>query len=289
MTTTTATERPTEQVTAAAVMTPGREWIYRAQDDGPSRRVRIVGERRTARTVQMEIEHLDGARAGQRQVVGLRRLKGPWEEVAAIDALDAKRRELVASRRFRRPEDTAALVALARVMPHGVIDLPEWPGGSVVIRDPDAVASRCRVPLADLMPESDSLGTEDGLLVSADVLVRIAQAACAAHPGTMHTELLSRERRLLIDPRSRELRTQEPAGPVTAILHEWCGTEPLELRLRLAALENALAWQRALVTSAAEALRRCDLGTVADNLERLSQRGDDDYDSPDVPFEHLFQ
>ncbi|MDX5399015.1 MAG: hypothetical protein LPK92_04745, partial [Actinomycetes bacterium] len=102
---------------------------------------------------------------------------------------------------------------------------------------------------------------------------RVARAICTAHPEAMRKELLKRERRLLLAPHSREVRATAPENDLTGVLHDWCGTQPSEIRLRLIALENELSWQRSLVREAMEMLRACGVGALADNLASLSRQG----------------
>lgn len=258
----------------AAAMTPGEEWIFRAQDDGPSRRVRIIGPHRTPSSVQMEIELLEGPRSGQQVKVGLRRLKGPWSGVEAFDAHDRLHRDLEKSHNAsHRAEYAAAVAAAGVVVPTDVMEGLSWPGRGVVVHDHDALASVCGTPFSELVRAGDSIEMDEGLLVSADAFIRIAKAACTAHPGMMTADLLRRERRLLLVPHSRDLRAGDPREDVTTVLHDWCGTQPLETRLHMIALENELSWHRALLRAAVDTLRACRAETVADNLERLSREG----------------
>lgn len=258
----------------AAAITPGEEWIFRAQDDGPSRRVRIVGEHRTPTTIQMEIEHLEGPRAGQRVRVGLRRLKGPWSGVKEFDTHDRLHRELANSHlNVYSSEYSAAVAVTGAIVPSHVLEKLSWPGRGIVVHDPDALATVCDAPFTDLVHAGESLETESGLLVNATAFVRIAKTACTAHPGMMTAELLRRERRLLLAPHAREVRSEAPEDGVAAILHEWCGTQPSEIHLRVVALENELSWQRALVRRSMEMLTACGFQTLADNLAALSHQG----------------
>lgn len=263
-----------EMENQAAAITPGEEWIFRAQDEGPSRRVRIVGEYRTPTTIQMEIEHLEGPRAGQRVKVGLRRLKGPWSGVEEYDAHDRRHRDLANSHlNAHSSEYSAAVVAAGALVPSHVMEKLSWPGRGMVVHDPDALATVCDALFTDLVQADESLESEAGLLVNAQAFIRIAKAACTAHPGLMTPELLRRERRLLLVPHVREVRAATPEDGVAAVLHGWCGTHPSEIGLRVEALENELSWQRALVREAMEMLTACGFETLARNLASLSCQG----------------
>ncbi|NCD20285.1 MAG: hypothetical protein EOL89_09935 [Actinobacteria bacterium] len=236
--------------------------------------MRIVGEHRTSTTIQMEIEHLEGPRAGQRVKVGLRRLKGPWSGVEAFDSHDRKLRDLERSHHAtHRTDYSAAAVVIAAAVPAHVMEGLSWPGRGVVVHDQEALSALCGVPATELVREDDSIEADDGLLVGADTMVRVARAICTAHPEAMRKELLKRERRLLLAPHSREVRAAVPENDVTGVLHDWCGTQPSEIRLRLIALENELSWQRSLVREAMEMLRACGVGALADNLASLSRQG----------------
>lgn len=274
MTTVTPAERLRAMEEVAAGIPRGAEWIFRSQDEGPSRRVRIVGEHRTPTTIQMEIEHLEGPRSGQRATVGLRRLKGPWAGVEEFDARERRRGEIERSHRAsHRPDYSAALVVLAAVVPETVMTARAFPGSRMTVHDQEALAALCGAPFSELVREEESLTTEDGVVVSADAAVRIAKAACTANPGLLTTELLKRERRLLLVPYHREVRAAAEEDGAVAVLHDWCGTQPSEIRLRIVALENELAWQRSLVREATDLLRACGVVALADNLASLSGQG----------------
>jgi hypothetical protein len=273
-----------------AAITPGEEWIFRAEDDGPSRRVRIVGEHRTPTTIQMEIEHLEGPRAGQRVTVGLRRLKGPWSGVAEFDDHDRRHRDLESSHRNgHSPEYSAATAVAAAIVPNHVMEKLSWPGRGIVVHDPDALATVCDAPFADLVHAGESLESESGLLVNAQAFIRIAKAACTAHPDMMTAELLRRERRLLLAPHAREVCSGAPEDGVAAVLHDWCGTQPSEIRLRVVALENELSWQRALVRQAMEMLTACGFETLSDNLASLSRQGPRERRNGEYPHEYAVE
>lgn len=273
MTTQTAADRLRELEEEAAGIPPGAEWIFRAQDEGPSRKVRVIRPHRSPTSVQMEIEHLEGPRSGRRATVGLRRLKGPWAGVEEYDAREQKRREIEQSHHVsHRADYSAALVVLATAVPETVMTTRAFPGRRIVVRDREALAALCGAPFSDLVREQESLTTEDGVLVAADALVRIARAACAAHPELVRAELLKREPRLLLVPYVREVRASGPEDGVVTLLHDWCGSEPSEVRLRIVALENELDWQRALVREATELLRACGVEALADNLANLARQ-----------------
>ena len=61
---------------------------------------------------------------------------------------------------------------------------------------------------------------------------------------------------------------EEHGKPVRAILREWCGTEPVELRSEIAELRRESARLGKLAESALDALRRSGQVREADRLER---------------------
>lgn len=263
----------------AATITPGAEWIYRAQDRGRSQRVRVIGPNRSGSTLRMDVEFLDGDRAGQRRLVGLRRLKGPWAEVEAFEALDRKRRRIEDSFDPWTPMHGAALEAVEHLVPEEVAGPREW-CGRFLVHDREALASLCGVAFDDLTTEEDSIESKEGLEIGASSVVRVARAACAANPERMASLLLVRDRHLLLASTPSHHGGDWEAR-VTELLHDWCGTPPLSLRMLLMALENEMSWQRALVGAGVDALRRAGARTAADNLERLSRDGPAEEPDPD--------
>lgn len=280
-----AAERQAQRMLAmeeeAAAITPGEEWIYRAQDRGRSQRVLVVGPDRTASTVRMEVQLLDGERAGQTRFVGLRRLKAPWSDVEAYDALDRKRRQIEDSHHGFHPEYGAAREAVRLLVPSEVAGWPEWYVSGFVVRDRDTLASLCQVPFGELVPEEDSIEAEDDLLIGAASFIRIAKAACAAQPDSLAAPLLLRDRREILRRPAENAWAAQSEEHETDLLHEWSGIQRFNTRLHLMALENEAAWQRSLVGAAVDTLRRCGAKSVAANLERLSRDGPPDEEDPD--------
>lgn len=262
----------------AAAITPGEEWIYRAQDKGRSQRVRVIGQERMVSTIQMEVEFLDGERTGRRRLVGLQRLKAPWSEVGEYDARDTKLRRIEGSHDRFNPSRRAAHVVFQRLIPTAVAVPSRWPMRGIVVQDAEALGTLCRHPVTELVTEEESISTGSGLLLSTAAMVSVAKAACAADPDGMRSELLARDRRSLLAPSQRNEWEIDSEEEVTEILHAWCGTRPLEFRRMVIRLENEVAWQRALVASAIDALRRCRARKAAENLERLAREGPPEVD-----------
>lgn len=277
MTTVTAAAREAERMRQmeekVKQITPGDEWIYRAQDKGRSHRVLVLGPERLGSSIQMRVRLLEGERAGQERSVGLNRLKGPWSGVAAYDELDRKRRRIEGSYDRFNPSRRAADVVFQRLIPTAVAVPSRWPMRGIVVQDAEALSTLCRRPFAELVGEEEFISTNSGLLLSATAMVSVAKAACAADPGGMRTELLSRDRRSLLAPSQRNEWEVDWEEETTEILHGWCGTRPLEFHRMVMHLENEVVWQKALVASAIDALRRCRARKAAENLERLSREG----------------
>ena len=61
---------------------------------------------------------------------------------------------------------------------------------------------------------------------------------------------------------------EEHGKPVRAVLRDWCGVEPVELRSELAEVRKETARLGALAESALDALRRSGQFKEADRLER---------------------
>jgi hypothetical protein len=53
----------------------GDEWIYRVRDDALSERVRIIEIQRRKQSFRVEVEFIDGEKAGQRENVPGKRLR----------------------------------------------------------------------------------------------------------------------------------------------------------------------------------------------------------------------
>lgn len=70
-------------------MNVGDEWIYRARPHSPSERVKIASIEKRRQTTRVDIEFLDGGKAGTRDNVPATRLPRPWSEVTAYDDLMA--------------------------------------------------------------------------------------------------------------------------------------------------------------------------------------------------------
>ena len=264
----------------AAAITPGEEWIYRAQDKGRSQRVRVIGQERMVSTIQMEVEFLDGERTGRRRLVGLQRLKAPWSEVGEYDARDRKLRRIEGSYRGYRPECGAASEAVRFLVPQEAAGWSDSHADGFIVRDRELLASLCQEPFGDLVAEDDSMEVEGDLIVGADSFIRIAKAACSAQSDALAEPLLLRDRREILRPPAKSDWGAEMAEYATDLLHQWSGIPRFTTRLHLVALENEAAWQRSLVGAAVDTLRRCGAKAVATNLERLSREGPPDEETP---------
>lgn len=67
----------------------GDEWIYRQRPYMPSERVKVIGIEKRKPTTRVDIEFLDGDKAGVCENVPGTRLPRPWNEVAEYDELMA--------------------------------------------------------------------------------------------------------------------------------------------------------------------------------------------------------
>lgn len=274
-------QRIREMEEQAAAITPGEEWIFRAQDKGRSQRVLVIGPERTGSSIQMEVQFLDGEKASHRRLVGLQRLKAPWSQVGEYDAFDRKRRRIEDSHHGYHSDHRAAREAVQLLVPPQAAGWHDSHVGSFVVRDRDLLASLCQVPFGELVTEEDSIEVEGVLAVGADSSVRIAKAVCAAQSDSLAEHLLLRDRREILRPPTENDWGAQTEELDTDLLHQWSGIQRFSVRLHLMALENEAAWQRSLVGAAVDTLRRCGAKSVAANLERLSREGPADESDPD--------
>jgi|GEM_PF-3787448 len=265
---------------------PGEYWIHRAQDKGPSRKVLIIGPRATKTNVQMEVEHLEGARAGQKQWVGLERLKGPWVGVEEYDALQDRWRRLEDSDRdVDWSELTAALAVFQQLIPATVAAVANFPFQyAVQIHDISALELICQDSLEEVLGAEDSIEDDGARWVGAAATIRIARAACAARFGEMLPVLAQRERRLLLQTASRNTTGLETEASATAVLHEWCGTREATVGMHFRAAERERERLNGLVRAAVTALRSAGRHKAADRLEEQLRQGViHTYADPDDP------
>jgi hypothetical protein len=265
---------------------PDQAWAYRGRWNDPLVAVRVVriGVRRPARVL---VHFLDDEFEGLEEWVPPARLKCPWREVDAFRARETQWEAVTADGPLRdSPLESAAMVVFEELIDPALATMGyNATSGISYIHDLPALAAFLdEDPDAWQVPPSF---LEDGaLIVPWSVTERIARRAAARDP---HRLLLYVERE---EAEARREATyghwyragrgeerhmpaeacaqfdEEHSMPVRAILREWAGQEPADLRDAVHELRLEAAAQAALATAALAALREHGYTREANRLER---------------------
>lgn len=143
-------------------MEVGDEWICRLRPYRPSERVRIVGIEKRKQTTRVDIEFLDGGKAGARENVHGARLPRPWSDGVEYDALMANWQRLDRDSPDES-EDWVVAEVFSLLNPEDVAsyDCPSVRHGTSIYRL-ETLEQVLRRPMADVLEQVEWF-THDGV------------------------------------------------------------------------------------------------------------------------------
>lgn len=237
-------------------MEVGDEWIYRLRQYSTSERVKIVGIEKRKRSTRVDIEFLDGDRAGLVENVSGSRLPRPWRDVAAYDELMASWQRLD-NDDLDETEDWAVTDVFDLLIPEDVaaFDRSIVRHGTTIYQR-EALEGILRVPLSDFLEQFEWFEEAGNTEVSARGSLLIAECACRANPTPMldsvmaseaetrerckrgrtwHGNQVSDEQRTTPEWEFEWYRTR--LRPAHELLRQWCGHRSVTFYERLTAAE----------------------------------------------------
>lgn len=274
----------------------GEAWAYRARWQDPLVQVTVVryGVKSPRRVL---VRFIGDEFEGHQDWVPPARLKAPWQDVGEFVAHE-RRWDAVTS---ASPNDDAPEASAASVVFHHLIGRElatlGWNAerGVIRIHDVEALAALLDLDPADLRSDPLSFEEDGDLIASWSVTSNVARRAAERDPHAVlryveREEVDARREAVFgrtypkrgkgeawhISPEIRAQVDQEHGQPLRAVLREWCGQEPVDLRTELAELRKEASRLGALAQAALDALRRAGHVREANRLERESgaARGD---------------
>jgi hypothetical protein len=234
----------------------GDEWIYRLKAYSPSERVKIAGIEKRKQTTRVDIEFLDGERAGLHDNVPGTRLHGPWSTVECFDERMANWRRLSDSE-IDEAEESAVGDVFDLLIPEPVATYYDSSvRNGATVRDPVALEHLVRRPMSDLLERVEWFEHDEVLEMSAEGTLLIAQYASAANPAPILERIMREEAQIRqyckrgreydsIDGSSKNTSSPEweyewyrkGQRRVHELLRSWCGHRSVTFVERLTAAE----------------------------------------------------
>lgn len=253
------------------------EWIYRKRPYSPSERVRIIDIEKRKQTVRVDIQFLDGDKAGVRENVPGTRLPRRWSDVAAYDELMANWQRLSGSD-IDEIEESAVGDVFDQLIPDSVATYYDSAvRNGATVRDRKALEQLMRRPLGDVLRQVEWFEHDEVLELSADGTLLIAQYVCAADPPPILERVMAEEAEVRQHcKRGREYDAIDGSGkttsspeweyewyrkrqrPVHELLRGWCGHRAVTFVERLTAAEAEVRRLDILVGTLVDTLRKHD-------------------------------
>jgi hypothetical protein len=270
-----------------ASLTIGEHWAYRARQQDPLVEVSVLrlGSKAPARVV---VRWVADEFEGMQDWVPRARLKANW---AGVDEFRARERRwdgvLAESEEWPEAMFSAVSLAFQLLLDENLATLGyNAENGVVKIHDVTTLSAFLELDAEGLRDASPTTFEEDGdLIAPLTTAILIARRAVEREPNRV-LQYIEREeadaQREAIEGRhypdrkggwdvSPEICRQvdeEHGKPVRAILREWCGAGPVEVRHEIAALREEAERLQKLATSALEALRAAGHEGTANRIER---------------------
>jgi hypothetical protein len=233
----------------------GEEWVYRQRTYSSSERVQIVSIEKRKQTTRVDIEFLDGDKAGARENVPGTRLPRRWCDVVEYDELMANWQRLDRDA-LDETEEWAVGEVFSLLIPEDVAAYGCSPvrQGTSVYR-PEALEQVLRRPVADVLEQVEWFTHEGVTELSARGSLLVAEYACAVSPplvldSVMESEAEAREH----CKRGRDFKGidgekhsstpeweyewyRRNLRPYHELLRQWCGHRSVTFYERLTAAE----------------------------------------------------
>ena len=275
-------------MSAPAEPAVGEAWAYRARYQDPL--VQVVVVRFGVKTPRrVRVRFVDDEFEGREDWVPPARLKAPWQEVDAFIARERRWEAVVsASPEYDAPDESAASIVFDLLIDSGLATLGyNAERGVIRIHDVDGLATYLDLDPAEQRADAVSFEEEGDLVAPWPITITVAKRAAERDPHTIlryveHEEADARREAVFgraypkrgkskaweVSPEICAQVDEEHGKPVRAVLRDWCGVEPVELRSELAEVRKETARLGALAESALDALRRSGQVREANRLER---------------------
>ncbi|GHJ50610.1 hypothetical protein Cs7R123_79520 [Catellatospora sp. TT07R-123] len=255
----------------------GDEWAYRARDNAPSERVRIVSVTPGKQSVRVEVAFSDDPQRKSETVPGSR-LRVRWEGVEAYDALMANWQR-IDDCVLDEVEQSCVGMVFELLVPADIAEL-EWSSvrDATGIRDLEGLASLIGLKTKEILAAGPWFEHDGAIMLSRTGTLAIAEAACRHTPMPVLNWVVEQETELRHKCKHgserRNYLTGEPETtspqweyhwylshhrPRHELLRQWCG-------------HRAVTFQERLIAAEAEA-RRLDL-LVTELIAALERAGD---------------
>lgn len=264
----------------------GDEWIYRLKAYGPSERVKILSVEKRKQTIRVDIEFLDGGKAGLHDNVPGNRLRGPWSTVAAYEERMTHWQRLSATD-LDETEESAVGEVFDALIPEDVATYYDsGVRNGATVRDREALEYLMQRPINDVLDQVEWFDDDGILQLSAEGTLLIAEYACAVNPSLVLERVMTEEaERREYCKRGREYdavdgsgkRTSQPEWefelyrkryrPIHELLRSWCGHRSVTFVERLTAAEAEVRRLDVLIATLVDGLRTHDT-FAADIYER---------------------
>lgn len=271
-------------------MQVGDEQIYRRRTYSPSERIRVLEIAKRKQSIRVDIEFLDGEKAGQCENVPGSRLHGPWSTVGVFDRRWANWRRLD-SDGLDDVEQGAVLMVLIALIPEEVAIYDDSPARhGITVTDVAALEQLMRRPMTAVLDKVEWFDNDGALELSAAGTLLIAEYACAANPPPILDAVTAEEEAArqhckhgreydALDGSGKQMSTPEGefrwyrkhTRPKHELLRAWCGHRSVTFVERLAAAEAESERLDILVATLIDALRKHD-----QNLAEIYEREHED-------------
>lgn len=234
----------------------GTEWAYRIGDTPPSQRVRVLSVTPKKNSFRVEVEFLEGARAGQKEDVPGSRLRVPWSQVQPFDELMANWDRL-AEYEIDEIEEDAIEAVYDLLLPTEVATW-EWKPirFSTAVQDKEALGSLMNASVDEIASSVESFDLDGVLMLSCEGSLLIAEDLCRTHSmrvldkvveeeelarqkckrGFQRTDLIER-RDVNTSPEWEYDQYLAHLKPLHDLLRQWCGHRAVTFQQRLTAAE----------------------------------------------------
>lgn len=258
-------------------MNVGDEWIYRRRPYSPSERVRIIDIEKRKQTIRVDIEFLDGDKAGVCENVPGTRLPRPWNHVGEYDELMANWQRLDQDV-LDETEESAVGDVFDLLIPDSVATYYDSPvRNGATVRDRRALEQLMRCPMGDVLDQVEWFEHDEVLELSAGGTLLVARCVSAADPAPVLERVMAEEVEVRQHcKRGREYDAIDGSGkatsspeweyecyrkrqrPVHELLRGWCGHRSVTFVERLTAAEAEVRRLDILVATLIDLLRPHD-------------------------------
>lgn len=255
----------------------GDQWIYRAKIFSPSERVKIRGIEKRKQTTRVDIEFLEGERAGLCDNIPATRLHGPWSTVAEYDERMANWQRL-GDGDLDETEESAVGEGFDALIPEGVASYYDsFVRNGATVRDREALERLMHRPMSDVLDQVEWFEHDEVLELSTDGTLLIAQYVCAANPAPVLERVMAEEAKIRAHcKRGREYDAYDGSGkrtstpeweyewyrkhyrPVHELLRSWCGHRSVTFVERLMAAEAEVRRLDILIARVIDTLKQHD-------------------------------